>query len=155
MLGIAYPFRRRRPQEANVSGRQSRHFPPDFGTPKLLPRLTAAPRGESLAFEKRQDPLRLFGRLPVTGVRGCAEAGVRKPLTIPVIPTSLRQLSRPKESMPGTSDLIDDEVGSDSHARQITHVSGNDELEQPEQEEDRACDRRRGRRHRPLKRVVG
>jgi len=25
--------------------------------------------------------LRVFGRLPVTGVRGCTEAGVRKPLT--------------------------------------------------------------------------
>src|SRR6267143_5638245 len=36
------------------------------------------------------------------------------------------------------SDLIDDEVGSDSHARQITHVRENDE---PEHEEDRACDR--------------
>jgi hypothetical protein len=42
--------------------------------------------------------------------------------------------------MPGTSDLIDDKVGSDTHARQITRVRVNDE---PEHEEDRACDRRR------------
>jgi hypothetical protein len=40
--------------------------------------------------------------------------------------------------MRGKSDLIDDEVGSDSHARQIAHVRGNDE---PEHEEDRGCDR--------------
>ena len=29
--------------------------------------------------------------------------------------------------MPGTSDLIDDKVGSDTHARQITHVRVNDD----------------------------
>jgi hypothetical protein len=41
--------------------------------------------------------------------------------------------------MPGTSDLIDDKVGSDSHAPKITHVRVNDESEH---QEDRACDRR-------------
>lgn len=35
--------------------------------------------------------------------------------------------------MPSTSDLIDDKVGSDAHARQITHVGVNDEPERPRQ----------------------
>jgi len=38
-----------------------------------------APRpAVGMAASKRVKSLRVFGRLPVTGVRGCTEAGVRK-----------------------------------------------------------------------------
>jgi hypothetical protein len=102
----------------------------------VLPHENANQRHHHIAMETwRRNPEAAMGGFRAFAICVAGDASCQFPSFAPVCADYLGR----QESMPGTSDLIDDEVGSDSHARQITHVRGNDE---PEHEEDRACDRR-------------
>src|SRR5215472_10280578 len=70
--------RRPKPTPRGLLGRDPRSISKDRGIHRLnLHRPTPLPAQTPPRFP----PLRLFGRLPVSGVTRCSEAGVRKPLT--------------------------------------------------------------------------